>query len=54
MRLTLGLTIEEEKTDIRTSSMVTIVADIYPQEMLEVDGIVLQEVSRQQEYAISD
>ena len=46
MRLTLGSTIEEEPTDAWTSSMVTVVVDPYPQEMLEVDKVVLRESSR--------
>ena len=54
VRLTLGSTIEEEQTNARASSMVTVVSDTHPQDMLEVDGIVLWEASRQQEYDISD
>ena len=39
IRLTLE-PIEEEQSDAQTSSTVTAVADPYPLEMLEVDGIV--------------
>ena len=42
MRLTLGSTIEEEKSNAQTSSTMTVVADPYPLEVLEFDGIVLQ------------
>ena len=41
MRLTLGSTIEVGQSDALTSSTVTTVADPYPLEVLEVDGIVL-------------
>ena len=41
MRLTLGLAIEVGQSDALTSSMVIAVADPYPLEVLEVDGIVL-------------
>ena len=34
--------------------MVTTIVDPYPLEVLEVDGIVLQGASRQQEYDIPD
>jgi len=54
MWLTLGSTIEEEQSDAQTSSTVTTVADPYPLEMLEVDGIVLQGASGQQEHYIPD
>ena len=52
MRPTLGSTIEEEQSDAQTSGTVMVVVDPYPLEMLEVDGIVLQGVSRQQEHDI--
>ena len=42
MRLTLGSATKEEQSDAQTPSTVTAVADPYPLEMLEVDGIVLQ------------
>ena len=42
MQLTLGSAIEEEQSNALTSCTVTTVADPYPLEMLEVDGIVLQ------------
>ena len=54
MQLTLGSTIEVEQSDAQTLSMVTTVADPYPLEALEVDGIVLQGASRQQEHDIPD
>ena len=54
MRLTLGSTIEVEQLDGLTSSTVTTVADPYPLELLEVDGIVLQGASRQREHDIPD
>ena len=54
MRLTLGSAIEEEQSDALTSSTVTAVADPYPLEVLEVDGIVLQGASRQQEHDMPD
>ena len=41
MRLTLGSAIEVEQSDALTSSTVIVVADTYPLEVLEVDGIVL-------------
>ena len=41
IRLTLGSTTKEEQSDAQTSSTVTAVADPYPLEMVEVDGIVL-------------
>ena len=50
MRLTLGLATKEEQSDAQTSSTVTLVADPYPLEMLEVDGIVLQGARGQQEH----
>ena len=37
--------IEEEKSHAHTLGLVTIVVDTHPHEMLEVDGIVLQEAS---------
>ena len=46
MWLTLGLAIEVGQSYAPTSSTVTAVADPYPLEVLEVDGIVLQGVSR--------
>ena len=46
MRLTLGSAIEEEQSDALTSSTVIAVADPYPLEVFEVDGIVLQGNSR--------
>ena len=42
MRLTFGTTIEEEHSDAQTPSTVTAVADPYPLEVLEVDGMGLQ------------
>ena len=47
MWLTLGSAIEEEQPDAQTSSMVIAVANPYPLEIVEVDGIVLQRASRQ-------
>ena len=41
MRLTLGSAFEEEQSDAQTPSTVTAIADPYPREVLEVDGIVL-------------
>ena len=41
IRLTLGSAIEVEQSNAQTSSTVTAVADPYPLEVLEVDGIVL-------------
>ena len=49
MRLTMGSAIEEEQSDALTLSTMMAVADPYPLEMLEVDGIVMQGASRQQE-----
>ena len=54
MWLTLGLAIDGEQSDALTSSTVTKVADPYPLEVLEVDGMVLQGASRQQEHDIPD
>ena len=50
MQLTLGSAFEEEQSDAQTQSTVTAVADPYPLEMLEVDGIVLQGARGQQEF----
>ena len=41
MRLTLGSAIEVEQSDAQTPSTVMAVADPYPLEILEVDGIVM-------------
>ena len=46
MRLTLGSAIKVGQSDALTSSTVTAVADPYPLEVLEVDGIVLHGGSR--------
>ena len=54
MWLTLGSAIEEEPSDAQTQSTVTTVADPYPLQMLEVDGIVLQGASRQPKHYIPD
>ena len=54
MRLPAGSTIEEEQSDALTLSTVSVVAAPYPLEMLEVDGIVMQGASRQQEHDILD
>ena len=54
MRLTLGSATEEEQSDAQTPSTVTAVANPYPLEMLEVDGIVLQGARGQQEHYIPD
>ena len=50
----MGSAIEEEQLDAQTPSTVTVVADPYPLEMLEVDGIVLQGASGKQEHYIPD
>ena len=52
MQLTLGSAIEVEQSDALTLSAVTALADPYPLEMLEVDEIVLQGATRQQEHYI--
>ena len=49
MRLTLGSAFEEEQSDAQTP-----VADPYPLETLEVDGIVLQGARGQQEFYVLD
>lgn len=54
MRLTLGSAIEVGQSDALTSSTTIAVADPYPLEVLEVDGILLQGASRQQEHDIPD
>ena len=54
MRLTLGPATEEEQSDAQTPSTVTAIANPYPLEMLEVDGIVLQGARGQQEHYIPD
>ena len=54
MRLTLGLAIEVGQSDALTSSTVTVVSNPYPLKVLEVDGIVLQGASRQQDHDIPD
>ena len=41
MRLTLGSAIEVGQSYALTSSTVTVAADLYPMEMLEVDGVVM-------------
>ena len=47
VRIPLGSAIGEEQANVWESSMVAVVANTYPQEMLEVEGIVLQESSIQ-------
>ena len=54
MRLTLGSAIEEEQLDALTLSTVIALVDPYPLGMLEIDGIVLQGVSRHHEHYIPD
>ena len=54
MWLTLGSATEEEQSDAQTPSTVTTVANPYPLEMLEVDGIVLQGARGHQELYIPD
>ena len=54
MWLTLGSAIEEEQSDAQTWSTVTAVVDPYPLEMVEVDGIVRQGASGQQEHYLLD
>ena len=54
MRLAVGSPIEEEQLDAQTSSTVTTVANAYPLEVWDVDGMVLQGASRQQEHDIPD
>ena len=49
MQLTLGSAFEEEQSDAQTP-----VADPYPLETLEVDGIVLQGARGQQEFYVPD
>lgn len=41
----LGSAIDEEQTDVQTDSRVAVFADTCPQEVLEVDRIILQEVN---------
>jgi len=54
MGLTLGSAIEVGQSDALTLSTVSAVADPYPLEVLEVDGIVLQGASKQREHDIPD
>lgn len=54
MWLTLASSVEKEQSDAQTSSTVTVVVDPYPLEILEVDGIVLQDANIQQEHDIPD
>lgn len=46
----LGSTIDEEKTYVHATCRVAIFADTCPQEVLEVDKVVLQVTSRPKEY----